>query len=407
MGYATVQEPDAFQKQFTKNLLYKYKYYPKTKWCVHSITADISDPSVHVELAKGLENIAGLERVQDISRRYDSLHPSTSVIAAINANFWRAGSNHPIGPTAHKGQIIISEKHNNWTSVAISPKSRLYFDHYSLTVSCRTRYGEFPVSHCNYRKESDSSSIILYNQYFGSFIPARDTTSIMVASADSIKDDSEDSARITAEMNFYALDPENGTLKIQYEYLRNPLINTSSTCIVTRIDTGFIEIPKNGGVLSFGRRTLPFFFTLGIGDTISLETKLDPPVPEPVAEITAGTPRIIRNGKVSVEWQEEGLRKKRFVTGKYPRTAVGISKDQKRLILFSVEGSRRGSKKRGIDLENLAKLMVAEGVYQAINLDGGSSATLVLDGEICNPSTLANRTRKISTALLVIIPTRR
>jgi exopolysaccharide biosynthesis protein len=103
-----------------------------------------------------------------------------------------------------------------------------------------------------------------------------------------------------------------------------------------------------------------------------------------------------------VEWQDEGLRKKRFVNGNYPRTALGISKDQKTLILFSVEGNRRGTKKRGIDLENLAKLMLAEGAYQAINFDGGSSATLVVDNEIMNPTNLARKTRKISSALLII-----
>ncbi|MGD1277232.1 MAG: phosphodiester glycosidase family protein [Tepidisphaeraceae bacterium] len=60
-----------------------------------------------------------------------------------------------------------------------------------------------------------------------------------------------------------------------------------------------------------------------------------------------------------------------------PRTAVGLDKDAKTLILLVVDG-RRPLYSAGITLHQLGQEMLGLGAYQAINLDGGGSSTLVL-----------------------------
>jgi MYXO-CTERM domain-containing protein len=63
---------------------------------------------------------------------------------------------------------------------------------------------------------------------------------------------------------------------------------------------------------------------------------------------------------------------------RHPRTAVGISKDQKQLWLVAVDG--RTSVAKGMTRLELAALMQNLGAYRALNFDGGGSTTLYVKG---------------------------
>jgi exopolysaccharide biosynthesis protein/3',5'-cyclic AMP phosphodiesterase CpdA len=58
-----------------------------------------------------------------------------------------------------------------------------------------------------------------------------------------------------------------------------------------------------------------------------------------------------------------------------PRTAVGYSADGKQMYLVTVDGRQTSS--RGLTLYELGELMKEFGAYQALNLDGGGSTTMV------------------------------
>lgn len=60
-----------------------------------------------------------------------------------------------------------------------------------------------------------------------------------------------------------------------------------------------------------------------------------------------------------------------------PRTAVGINARGDRLFLVVVDG-RQPNYSDGVTMEELADILIAVGAYNAINLDGGGSATLVI-----------------------------
>jgi len=66
---------------------------------------------------------------------------------------------------------------------------------------------------------------------------------------------------------------------------------------------------------------------------------------------------------------------------RHPRCALGVNEDE----LFAVccDGRRTGVD-AGLDLEELARLLVSLGATEAINLDGGGSATLVHRGHLLN-----------------------
>lgn len=58
-----------------------------------------------------------------------------------------------------------------------------------------------------------------------------------------------------------------------------------------------------------------------------------------------------------------------------PRTAAGFSRDDRRLRLVTVDGRQRDS--GGLTLTALGRMMHRLGAYEALNLDGGGSSTLL------------------------------
>lgn len=79
----------------------------------------------------------------------------------------------------------------------------------------------------------------------------------------------------------------------------------------------------------------------------------------------AGNVRLLRGGKDLTH--EEGDR--------HPRTAVGVTKDKK-LLLLVVDG-RHPNYSVGMTCHELARVLLEHGAVDAVNLDGGGSSTLV------------------------------
>jgi hypothetical protein len=74
-------------------------------------------------------------------------------------------------------------------------------------------------------------------------------------------------------------------------------------------------------------------------------------------------------------------------TALHPRTAIGYSKNGRYLYLVVVDG-RQPLYSEGITLKELADLMIALGAQYAMNLDGGGSSTMVVEGKDGRPRTL-------------------
>ncbi len=70
-----------------------------------------------------------------------------------------------------------------------------------------------------------------------------------------------------------------------------------------------------------------------------------------------------------------------------PRTAIGYSKSGRYLYLVVVDG-RQPLYSEGITLSELANLMISLGAQYAMNLDGGGSSTMVVEGKDGQPRIL-------------------
>lgn len=82
------------------------------------------------------------------------------------------------------------------------------------------------------------------------------------------------------------------------------------------------------------------------------------------------------------------------------RTAIGLSRDATILTLFTVD-VRGGSE--GMRLREVAELLIREfGVWDALNLDGGGSTTMVVNGQLINRPSDPAGARPVSDAILVM-----
>ncbi len=87
---------------------------------------------------------------------------------------------------------------------------------------------------------------------------------------------------------------------------------------------------------------------------------------------------------------------------RHPRCALGVGEDE--LLAVCCDGRRTGVD-AGLDLAELARLMISFGAREAINLDGGGSATLIHRGHLLNRpysnhDQPAPESRPVVTALL-------
>jgi Phosphodiester glycosidase len=114
-----------------------------------------------------------------------------------------------------------------------------------------------------------------------------------------------------------------------------------------------------------------------------------------ILETSGGNPTLVGNGRVlggNVDGTTPFHRRN-------PRTAVGFTADGK-LLIVTVDGRQPGHSV-GMSLRELAELFVRLGARSAMNLDGGGSTTMVIDGTIVNRVSDPQE-RRVPSALLVL-----
>lgn len=162
-------------------------------------------------------------------------------------------------------------------------------------------------------------------------------------------------------------------------------------------EVGVCDLPiPPGGVVLAGQGPVATWLqrSLKPGELAVIRSKLAMLWPD-VSEAIAGGPTLVRDGQVVVTSQEERFQPD-IAVGRAPRTAVGLTPDGDWLWLV-VDG-RNPAHSRGLTLHETAELLREQGAVQAMNLDGGGSTTLVIDGRVVNrPSD--GRERPVSTAL--------
>ncbi|MHB9030603.1 MAG: phosphodiester glycosidase family protein, partial [Candidatus Latescibacterota bacterium] len=156
-----------------------------------------------------------------------------------------------------------------------------------------------------------------------------------------------------------------------------------------------LAIPPKSVIILGNGAGKTFLEKLKPGDRIACTLDITPS-PGGIQHAVGGGPRLLRNGRISIEAKEEGIAAS-FVTTRHPRTAFGYNRE--RIFLVTVDGRQPGYS-AGMSLTELADFMLELGAREALNLDGGGSTTMWVRGTVRNaPSD--GRVRPIANAVIV------
>jgi len=167
---------------------------------------------------------------------------------------------------------------------------------------------------------------------------------------------------------------------------------------------GRTRIPREGFVLSFGGTTIPARLArLKRGVKVALDVSYEPLEGETgpwttARDIVGGAGLLIRDGNDVEDWSVESFTRS-FAEGRHPRTMIGTAADGG-IWLVTVDG-RQPQLSVGMTLSELRGFARRLGLVNALNLDGGGSTTMWVNGEVVNSPSDATGPRKVSDALIV------
>ncbi len=322
---------------------------------------------VRLDVVHAFDRAVGVEKTSEIAARHKAF-------AAINAGFFRLDTSAFAGEAAGALRInwsLLSESYADRSALGIihkGPRTSVVFGrlHANATI------GESPDDALDgINRERKKGEAILYTPEMGE-TPKSETpiTEFIFRSCKIV------CREVTSIQSYGGTKVFNGGYVIAVD--ADGMEKATVKELVRRVNT------RSSGFL-FGA-----FKAVGADDSRS---KLF----EKSEDIVAGVPQLVRNGRVDVTWQDEKSSRSFFET-KHPRTAVALLKDGK-FLMITVDG--RSESSGGIGLEDLAKLLVEFGAVDALNLDGGGSTTMYVDGKVVNHPSDKEGERKVSDALLV------
>ena len=112
-----------------------------------------------------------------------------------------------------------------------------------------------------------------------------------------------------------------------------------------------------------------------------------------------GGPVLLQNGEIKITNNEELKFAGKAINDKHPRTVMGYTKDGK-LIILMIEG--RNPVAHGATLGQEAQILKDLGCWEALNLDGGGSSCMLINGkETIKPSDAAGQ-RAVPAVFMIL-----
>jgi len=114
-----------------------------------------------------------------------------------------------------------------------------------------------------------------------------------------------------------------------------------------------------------------------------------PLMPWKMQTAVGGGPILLQEGQIKITNNEELKFSGKAIDDKHPRTSMGYTKDKK-LIILVIEG--RNAIAHGATLTQEAEILQDLGCWEALNLDGGGSSCMLVNGkETIKPSDAAGQ----------------
>ncbi len=304
---------------------------------VHAVTVDLEDPQIELRPVLGSGVVSGHEATGAAATRHDA-------IAAINGGFFTKKTGQPLGLVVIDGRLLSTPLARR-SVFAITTEGRPFIQAFTFRGMVETDTGgRVPISAVN--RPPRWGGLAVYTPEYGPLTPP------------------------------HAL---HAVVREGY---------------IVAFPAGRVAIPLDGYVLSATASEVHLIRErLGVQQRVRLDLAISP---GSIVHALGGGPRLVRDGEISVpsDWEWFGGS---FSLRRTSRSAVGITKAGK-VLLVAVEGGNR--RNTGMHLVELAGLMRALGAVHAMNLDGGSSSTLVVGGQVVNR---AERAQRGVASMLVVV----
>jgi hypothetical protein len=162
------------------------------------------------------------------------------------------------------------------------------------------------------------------------------------------------------------------------------------------VGSSTIPIPPNGYLLAV-RSNRNAAALLTVGTLLKLETAVTPPEFSRYEQIIGGGPLLLQNRQIVLDARTEQF-SNAFAIEKASRSAIGQTADGN-LLIAAVHTNLDGT---GATLTDIAQIMQQLGAVNALNLDGGSSTTLYLGGQLLDrlPRTAA----RVHDGIGIVVP---
>lgn len=305
---------------------------------INMIDIDLSTSEFEVRPIMAGDHFSKLDEVKDQADKAQAL-------AAINANYFKRDGV-PLGTLVIDGEWIAGPIFDR-ISMGITKDGQVLMDKLNLHGTIETSNLDVPkiwVNNINQPRRS-GSKLIAYTRRWGGFVRMAYAGTLVAVDAD------------------------------------GKVIDKSTTVM---------SIPYGGYVLSDSKES-PIAH-LNRGDQVRMNWNPNPSQWNNVEHAVSGGPVLIKDGKLFVDLKGENFRKSWTGAQIKARTVLGVTAD-KHLLLVTCEGPHT--------LWDLAKFLKKAGAVDAMNLDGGGSTTMVINGDTVtrNRSTFE---RRVASSLAII-----
>lgn len=348
-------------RRIAKGVVHRWWTDPAGPWAIHVLEVDLTAGGVSIVTAKAGDRLAAREKTSEMARRLAAA--GLQVLAAVNADFFTA-EGVPVGLQVIRGMPL---REPTYRSVfGITERGKPFISPLAMRAWVAGRSGwRQEIERINRGPLPDE--LVLYHRYAG---PEINLPRSVVVSCFLL-----DSLRVQRDVRLVCAEIDSSRSRWR--------IDGQHVLLVGR--------GRPGGEMA--RACAP-------GDTLVVRIDLWPEQGSLVVEAVGGLPRIVRHGRISIETDREGGSES-FRNSRHPRTAVGITSDGRKVLFVTVDGRQPGHSV-GMTLRELASLMLKLGAYEALNLDGGGSTTMVVSDSVVNRPSDATGERPVANALLVV-----
>ncbi len=349
---------------------------------INILRLDLS--KVRLDVHHALDKAIGLETTSSLAARKNAL-------AAINAGFFRLDRSDFAGDAAGVFMIdgdLLSESVNGRTGIVISNDQKfgsVFFNRVNsesyVQIGPQGRLTQFSISGINRERKVDE--VVLYTPHFGRPMAVNDKGPFVILGR------CKAGKLLGSFRNISCLDTE-----LVYSMVGRAIPADGLIVSIGNEVKGESEVLRKR-ILELvqsrkARKNIQIRHVILLdGAQYSTDKSID---------LTNGVSRLIKNGKIDITWEEEKAGRA-FVFNRHPRTAVAKMNDGK-FLMVTVDGRQPGVSV-GMTLLELANYLLALGAVDAMNLDGGGSTTMVLNGKVVNKPSDPNGERKIGDAILV------